>query len=344
MSKTIRNKFYNHLTFIKLVEAYRRAAEGKTSQKDVILFEMDLESNIANLLYKIKNKQYRMGEYHEFVIYEPKERTIKSLPFIDRIVHQWYVEEFIKPFFVPRFISDTYACLENKGTHKAVDMLQKYMRIMKRKYKNYYVLKCDVRKYFYTIDKDILYEILKKRIKDKDLLDLTEVIIYDNEEKKGIPIGNYTSQFFANIYLNELDHYIKEKLRVKYYLRYMDDFLLLVETREEAKEYKKLINEFLAEHLKLELNEKSKYYPNKMGVDFCGYRVFETHRLLRKRSKDKIKKLIKHWNKLYKLGKLDMNNVIRRWNSWKGHAKHANTYNLRCRYLEKMDFKGNLEI
>lgn len=119
------------------------------------------------------------------------------------------------------------------------------------------------------------------------------MLVYDNANLKGIPIGNYTSQYFANIYLNELDHYVKEVLRIKYYIRYMDDFIILVSTKEEAKNYKKLITKFLKEKLALDLNSKSKYYPNELGVDFCGYCIYETHKLIRKRSKNKIKKLIK---------------------------------------------------
>lgn len=344
MSKTIKKVFNENLTFVKLVEAHRRAAVGKNNHSDVILFEMDLESNIANLLYKIKNKTYHMGNYHEFYVYEPKKRLIKSLPYVDRVVHQWYVEEFIKPFYIPRFITDTYACIEDRGAHKAVDVLQSYMQRMKRNNPDYYVLKCDIRKYFYSIDKDILFQILKRSMKDKELLDFTKILIYDDKEEKGIPIGNYTSQFFANIYLNELDHFVKEELRIKYYVRYMDDFILLLNSKEEAIRYKQIIADYLREHLELDLNEKSRYYPNKMGVDFCGYRIFETHRLLRTRSKTKIKKLIRSWNKKDKEGTLDVHNVLLRWNSWRGHARHANTYKMRMKYLNKLSCKEYLEI
>ena len=344
MSKSIKKVFYEHLSFMHLLEAHERASKGKKNKKDVILFEIDLESNLSNLLTKIKNKTYHIGKYHEFEVKEPKKRIIKSLPYVDRIVHQWYVEEFIKPFFLPRFISDSYACIENKGAHKAVLKVKQAMQIMKRKYNDYYILKCDIKKYFYSINKDILYSILKKRMRDKELLAFTNVLIYDDGEKKGIPIGNYTSQFFANIYLNELDHFIKEKLKVRFYVRYMDDFILLLKSKEEAIRLKKVIEKFLEENLDLELNRKSKYYPNKMGVDFCGYRIFETHILLRTRSKTKIKRLIKSWNTFYEQDKLCLEQVILRWNSWRGHASHANSYNLRKRYWNKINFKEYLEI
>ena len=218
----MKNVFDEKLEFIKLIEAHNRAKKNKGNRPEIIKFEMNLEGNIINLLYKIKNNTYHIGKYREFYVYEPKQRLIKSLPYIDRIVHQWYVEEFIKPHFVPQFITDSYACLTNKGGHLAVLRTQHFMQLMKRKYNNYYVLKCDIKKYFYSIDKNILFNILKRNIKDKKLLSFTKIIIFDDNEEKGIPIGNYTSQFFANIYLNELDHYVKEKLQLKYYGRYMD--------------------------------------------------------------------------------------------------------------------------
>ena len=248
MSKTIKNCFDEKLTFEKLLEAHVRAREGKRSKKEVILFEMDLETNIIRILDEIKENRYRFGEYREFRVYEPKERIIKSLPYRDRVVHQWYVEEFIKPYFFPRFIRDTYACLDERGTHKAVERVQDKMRKMKRRCGKYYVLKCDVRKYFYSIDKKILMNILKDRIADKKLLQFSELILNDGQDI-GIPIGNFTSQYFANIYLNELDHYVKEELRVKHYIRYMDDFILMVPTKEEAKELLGKIRIYLQEHL-----------------------------------------------------------------------------------------------
>ena len=305
MPKTIKNVFDDNLTFVKLIEAHQRASLNKRSHKDVILFEMDLESNVANLMKKIKDGTYHSGKYHEFYVYEPKQRLIKSLPYIDRVVHQWYVEEFIKPYMLPRFISKSFACIEERGAHLAVDYLQKYMRIMKRNCGSYYILKCDIKKYFYSIDRNVLYSILERYIGDEKLLDFTKVILFEDKETVGIPIGNYTSQYFANIYLNTLDHFVKEKLRVKYYLRYMDDFILLCKTKEEARDYKQILEEFINEVLHLEFNKKTRYYPSSMGVDFCGYKIYETHRLIRKRSKDKMRRRIRKWNKDYRAGTLD---------------------------------------
>ena len=315
-----------------MLEAHYRARDGKNSKKEVILFEMDLESNLINIINDIQNDRYKFGEYREFKVYEPKERLIKSLPYRDRVVHQWYVEEFIKPYFFKRFIRDTYACLDGRGTHKAVERVQKMMRAMKRKYDEYYVLKCDIKKYFYSIDKNILMNIFKKKISDTKLLKFSYLIL-DDGTSIGIPIGNFTSQYFANIYLNELDHFIKEKLCVKYYIRYMDDFILLVPTKEMAKFLLEKIEQFLNTYLNLELNAKSKYFPNHQGIDFCGYRIYETHILLRKRFKKKFKKSVKLWKMLKARDKLYYQKFLKSYNSYKGHASHANSYH----FIQKME-------
>ena len=302
MPKKIKNLYDKKLTFDKLLEAHKRAKKNKTYKKDVINYELNLENNIINLLRSLQKQNYHLGNYYKFKIYEPKERIIQALPYKDRIVHQWYVEEFIKPYIVPKFITTTFACLTNKGTHKAVEEVQKQMKIFKRNYGDFWILKCDIKKFFYSINPMILYEIMKKYISDQKLLNLTKLLIFNEAEDDsvlGIPIGNYTSQFFANIYLNELDQYIKRVLKIKYYTRYMDDFILLLETKERCKTIKKSIEIFLQNNLKLELNNKSRYYPYKMGVNFCGYRIFTTHRLLRTSSKKKIKKSIKKWNYKY---------------------------------------------
>lgn len=340
MPKKIRNCFYKNLTFEKLMEAHKRARKHKSYRKDVILFEIDLENNIVNLLNKIKNGTYRLGNYKSFLIYEPKERTIESLPYIDRIVHQWYVEEFIKPYIIPRFVNTSFACLEDKGTHKAVEQVEKYLRIFKRNYGDFWILKCDVKRFFYSIDPNILLNIMQKYIYDEDLFRFTKLLIFDGRKPNsiGIPIGNYTSQFFANIYLNELDQYIKRVLHVKYFVRYMDDFIILLKNKRGCKEIKNKISIFLNEHLHLELNSKSRYYPYKMGVNFCGYRIFTTYKLLRNSSKKKIKRNVSKWNKAYNNKTLDINKAMQSLNSWVGHSSHCNSYRFQKKIFNACDF------
>lgn len=312
------------LTFENLMKANDRAKKNKTNKYEVLYFNYNLEKNITNIFKQLHNATYKIGKYYTFTIYEPKERIIRSLPYKDRIVQQWYVEEFIKPYIVPRLINDTYSCIKDRGTHKAVYKLQYYMRLMNKTNHNYFVLKCDIHQFFYSINKDILFDIMRKYIKDKKLLSLTYMFIYDNESKIGIPIGNYTSQYYANIYLNELDKYIKYNLNIKYYIRYMDDFILLLNTKDECKIAKKNINDYIIKKLKLTLNPKTNYYPNKLGIDFCGYRIFNTHILLRKRSINKMKKIIHIWHN----NKMDMKQVCDSYTSWLAHAKHASSYNL----------------
>ena len=338
MSKSIKNCYDKKLTFDNLLSAHNRARKGKRDKREVILFQMDLETNLINLYNNLKNGTYRQGKYREFTIYEPKERVIKSLPYIDRIVHQWYVGEFIKPYIVSRFINDSYACIDNRGTHNAIEKLQLYMRNMKRKYNNYYVLKCDISKYFYSIDKETLFDVIQKYISDKKILELTKNIIFDNDEKTGIPIGNYTSQYFANIYLNELDYYIKYDLKIKYYIRYMDDFVLLLKNKQEAKEILNKIKLFVNNKLKLNLNKKTDYYPNYKGIDFCGYIVYETHIKVRKRCIKKIKKKVSKWNKQYMNNRLDYHTFVLCFNSFKGHISHADSFNLLNKITKELLF------
>ena len=341
MPKKIKKCFYKNLTFQKLIEAHYRARKSKKYKNEIIGFELSLETNITNLLNIIKNHRYCPGEYRVFTIKEPKERIIKALPYVDRIVHQWYIEEFIKPYIVPKFISTSYACIINRGTHKAAEKVQEYMRICKRNNERFWVLKCDIKKFFYQIDKKILFKIMKKYIADRELLNFTKSIIFDTNEQIGIPIGNYTSQYFANIYLNELDQFIKRNLHLKYYVRYMDDFIILLPNKNDCIKTKSTIKNFIKENLHLELNEKTRYYPDKMGVNFCGYRIFTTHKLLRKSSKTRIKRQIKKWNKLYKENKLNFKKLQLQYMSWLGHASHSNSYNLIRSLIQKGNFFYN---
>lgn len=339
MPKRVNNIFDEKLKFSNMLEAYERSRDKKRNRKEVIVFELDSVSNIMKILKALKAGTYQVSPYRQFTIYEPKKRLIEALPFKDRVVQQWYVEEFIKPIFIPKFIIDSYACINGRGVHSAVKKLNKYMYNFSQKQKDFYILKCDISKYFYNIRKETLYHIIERYIKDKQVLNLTKMLIYHNNDPVGIPIGNYTSQYFANIYLNQLDHFIKEKLRVKYYVRYMDDFVLLLEDKEKCKEILIEITEFLTNELGLKLNKKTNYFKSKQGVRFCGYKVFDNRILLLNENKKKIKKKIKIWNKLYHENKLDLKETALKLNSWIGHAKNADTYHLvqemkkRCNWL-----------
>ncbi len=333
--KKINNVFDKALTYENLLLAYERAKKNKGCRLEILQFEEKLEINLMNLLFVLKNGNYKIGNYRVFRVYEPKERIIKALPFVDRIVHQWYVYEFLIPYVVPKFIYDSYACLDNKGTHKASYRLRTFFKKNKRKYDEFYIIKMDIKKFFYNIDQNILFNIVKRHFKDKKLLQLTMELIFDKDSKIGIPIGNYTSQYFANMYLNELDYYVKFELKLKYYLRYMDDFVIIVKNKEEARMVYKEVEQFIINKLKLELNHKSRIYPSKMGVDFCGYRVFHNFVLVRKRSIKKIKSNLKLWKHETNNRCLDIDKVLSSLNSWLAHINHSNSYNLGKKYYYK---------
>ena len=289
MPKTIRNQFDKYLTYEKLLEAHNSARRGKNRKPELIKFNLKQEEYIMWLYKQLKNGTYKHGGYVEFYVTEPKLRKIEKSRYIDRIVHTWLVNNFLIKGFVTQFIPTSFACLKGKGVHRAAFCVQDYMKKAKLKWNDYYILKTDVAHYFNSIDKRILINILKRKIKDDKLIWLINEILYAQKRDKGIEIGNYTSQIFANIYLNEVDQYIKKELKVKYYVRYLDDSILIVQTKEEAKKLLKLIQKFLKEELELELNDKTQIFKGKQGVNFCGYKINEYRMKIRDGGKRKLK-------------------------------------------------------
>lgn len=322
MPKRLKIKLQSRLTYEKFYAAFLRASKSRSHHPAIVKFKRNLTSNLGYIMDVVGQGEYKVSPYNVFEIYDPKQRIIKSLPIEDRILHQWLVEEFIKPYYVPRFIDDTYACLEHRGNHAAAYRIQAYMRKMYASYGKYYILKMDISKFFYRIDKDILFGIIKKSVADPALLQLIYNVIYDDEtEKVGIPIGNYTSQYFANIYLNELDQYCKRVLKIKYYVRYMDDFIALAPNRQTAKLWYDAMQKFVETKLNLTLNPKSKYFPSGHALEFVGYKIFETRMLLRKRSKRKFNDLMK----AYASGLINYAELEQKFTAWYGQAGHANS-------------------
>ena len=290
MPKTIRNKFDYYLTYEKLMEAHMKSKKGKGYRKEIIEFNLKQEEYIMWLLEQLKTQKYKHGGYTTFYVTEPKLRKIEKSRYIDRIVHRWLVDNFLEPAFVPQFINTSFACLKNKGMHKACLYVQETMKHCTRIWEEYYILKMDVAKYFDNINKEILLKIISKKIKDKKILWLINEVLYSQKREKGLEIGNYTSQMFANIYLNEIDQFIKHKLHIKYYCRYLDDSIVIVKTKQEAKIALKEITNFLKQNLQLELNKKTQIFKNKQGVNFCGYKINEYRLKIRDKGKRKLKK------------------------------------------------------
>ena len=328
MPKTIKNIYDNSVSFENLLKAHKKARCGKREKKKIILFELKLEQELLELEKQLKNGTYKHGGYTKFKIYEPKERIIMASEYKDRVVHRWYVEKFIKPYFVPQFISTSYAGIEGRGMHKASKDVQKAMRSAKSKWKNYYILKMDVTKYFQNIDKRILWEILKRKMKDKKLLWLTREILLSTEGMVGLPLGNYTSQMFANIYLNEVDWFVKQELNIKYYSRYMDDSVILVKTKQEAINALEKIKKYLKENLKLELNRKTQIFKSMQGVNYCGYKINEYRIKIRDKGKKKLKKKIKYLRYEIKNGRMTSKDAKRYLAGHLGYLKIANTKHL----------------
>ena len=337
MTKTIRNQYYKNLTYEKLMEAHKKSRKGKTSREEIILFNLKQEDYIKWLLEALQNKTYKHGNYKIFYIKEPKLRKIERSRYIDRIVHRWYVDNFLKEYFEKQFISTSFACIKNRGTHKACLAVQKGMQHCKKIWNEYYILKMVVAKYFQNIDKEILMKILKRKIKDKDLLWLTQEIVYSSEGKKSLPIGNYTSQTFANIYLHEADTYVKQQLKIKYYYRFMDDSIILVKTKKEAKETLEKIKKYLWENLELELNSKTQIFKSKQGVNFCGYKINEYRLKIRDKGKRKLKEKVKKLKAEIKAGKTTSKEAKRYISGHLGYIKMANVKNLteKIFYTEK---------
>jgi hypothetical protein len=279
---------------------------------------------------KLINKTYHTGKYKHFTIYEPKERKIAALPFEDRIV-QHAICNIIEPLFEKSFIYDNYACRKGFGVIAGSLRTTKFRRAAVDSFKNQkiYCLKGDIRKYFYTINHSILKKFIRKRIRCIDSINLLEEIIDSSETLVGIPIGNLTSQIFANIYLNEFDHYIKDVLRIKYYIRYMDDFIILHSNKRYLKTILSNIEKYFKNELELELNSKTQIFlVNQRPIDFLGYIVFYDHRLLRKSNIKRTKRKFKKFQKLYSNYYIDLADIRPSIVSWLGHVKWGDSFQL----------------
>lgn len=336
MPNKIRNIWNKELTYEKLMQAHINSRRGKGYRKDIILFNLKQEDYIKWLYDNLKNKTYKHGGYTIFYITEPKLRKIEKSKYIDRVVHRWLVDNILKPYYVPRFINNTYACIERRGMHKACLDMQQIMKHCKRIWNNYYILKMDVSKYFKNIDKEILFKILKRSIEDENVLWLIKEILNSTPTIKSIPIGNYSSQMFANIYLNEIDQFIKQELHVIYYSRYMDDSIVIVKTKEEAITILNEIKKYLKCKLNLELNNKTQIFKSSQGINYCGYKINEYRLKIRDKGKRKLKSKIKELKHKIKRGNITSKESQKYLCGYFGYIKIANTYNIRTKlFYEK---------
>lgn len=346
--QTIKNIFPLIYDFENLFNAYKKAISCKRYRPDVMAYTDQLEENLIELQNEFIWKTYSVGRYNIFYVYEPKKRMIMSLQFKDRVA-QHAIYSILNPYFEKQFISDSYACRVGKGKHRAIRQLQRWLRKTDRSLKRFYYLKLDISKYFYRVDHEVLMGILQRKIADKDLLHVLSVIIncedthfglplgadvgsvaYDELlGEVGLPIGNLTSQMFANLYLNELDQHCKHHLHLHYYIRYMDDIIILHHDKKYLERIKQDIAKFLADNLHLQLNSKTCIRPTSMGIEFVGFRVWSTHIKLRKKTAEKMKKRLKYMFAAYRTGEIDRETLDRSIASYRGILQHFNSYGLR---------------
>lgn len=344
------------VSFENLLWAYNKARRGKMNRPEVARFALNLEKELFQLRDELNNKSYLPRSYRLFTIYERKPRQIAAAAFRDRVVHHALMG-IVEPIFDRLFIYDSYACRKGKGVHKAVKRYQKWANHYE------YALKLDVSRYFLNIDHQILIQQIERRIKDPHVLWLFKHILhhapeYPNqalvyfrgddlltplERRKGIPIGNLTSQVMANLYLNNLDHFIKHQLKAKAYLRYVDDLVLLSHSKVELHQWKQEIKENLAS-LRLQLHPyKANIFRVEKGVDVLGYQVFPKYCLLRNDNGFRFNRRLKQFSKAYAEGALweSFNPSVQ---SWLGHACHADTLGLRQTIFNNTVFKREKSI
>ena len=278
-----------------LLAAWKEFKRGKSTKEDVLQFERNLMTDIFVLHHELKEKKYVHGVYEHFVVRDPKRRDIHKASVRDRLLHH-AIYRVLYTYFDMKFIADSYSCRDNKGTHKALDRFRSFSYKVSRNHtRTAWVLKCDIKKFFASIDHVILLKILAKHIKDQDILWLLRTVIGSFHSTRffvGLPLGNLTSQLLVNIYMNEFDQYIKHTLKAKYYVRYADDFVILSHNKSYLAQLLTQVREFLTDKIQLEL------HPNKVsittvasGVDFLGWVHFSDHRVLRGATKRRMMSL-----------------------------------------------------
>jgi len=339
--KTHDNLYPEIIALPNLYHAYYEAKKGKVLGRRFLTFDKKLHENLWQLHEELLGQSYEPSPYTIFYVRDYKERRIMAPHFRDHVVHH-AIYNYLEPIYDSTFIYDSFACRKGKGTHKAFLRVREFLN----KYSpEDYFMKCDITKYFYSIDHYKLMELLERRIRDERLLWLFgRVIDSHNEEtipshipnpeqegqRKGIPIGNLTSQLFANIYLNELDQFIKHRLKVRHYVRYVDDFIILAKDKEYLHEICQKLRNFLGNELYLKL-EARKTHINKIsfGVDFAGYVAFKRHTRVRSRNYRRFMKNLRERIWLYKTGRLPAEKLYASFVSYLGHLGHTNSERLK---------------
>ncbi len=348
------NLYKEICSFKNLELAFKKARKGKRNKKSVQDFEFDLERNLFQIKHELETETYKPKPLKQFVIRDPKTRLISASDFRDRVVYHALCN-IIQPIFEQTFIYDSHANQIKKGSSKAVERFDTFKNkasengrlTNKSKDKNMvvgYVLKADIKHFFDTVDHTVLMIIIKRKIKDRNVLRLIKKILDNHTIKtgKGMPIGNLTSQFFANVYLNELDNFVKHGLKAKFYIRYVDDFVMLDKSKYMLEKCKSQISDFL-KTIELELHpEKSQIYPLNKGVKFLGFRIFYHYKLINKKNMRRMNHRIANFKLFYRKDEISKQIIQRNLNGWFGYAQQANMYNARKQIKEKLNAYQNI--
>ncbi len=323
--------------------AWREFQKGKMGKKDVLAFAEHFEEHLLCLNADLASGRYCHGPYTRFRIHDPKLRDIAKASVRDRVLHH-AICRIITPNFDRAFVFDAYSSRKTKGVHKAIERLDRLAwRLSRNNTQTVWMLKCDVRKFFESVVHNRLLELCKKRIDDDQVVALIKNILDSFESKpgKGIPLGNLTSQIFANVYLDKLDQYVKRDLRIKNYLRYTDDFILLSRDRAELERILPLIRDFLLRNLDLELHPTKVFFRKwHQGVDFLGYVHFPYHRVLRTKTKKRMIRKLRTQHEEFEAGAVDEDGLRQRIASYLGILSHSRNRGLAKRV--RRDFLPNI--
>lgn len=319
-------------TFPVVYDAYLAARRGKRSKAATAKYEAHALENVSNLVYILRTQLYRPGSFHLFTVYEPKERLVQAPAFTDKVVQHALVDNVVYERLTRSFILDNYASQIGKGLHFGLDRLSGFMTDYWNKHHTAegWVLKCDVRKFFASIDHDIL----KAKLLALDFEPEIHTMLCNYiDSTDGLPLGYQTSQLFALLFLDQFDHYVKEVLRIRYYGRYMDDFFLIHPDKEYLQFCLREIHAFMVS-VNLELNEKTHIFPLRNGIDFLGFHSYLTDsgkviRKLRHNSVKKMRAKLRYWAKAYPKGEVGRDAILASWQAWDAHATHGNTWRLR---------------
>lgn len=342
MSKKRYDNLFDDVVDINNLEsAYRKSMKGRNKYStDAMKFASNETYNLLKLRESLIDGTYEFSGYKRFKVYEPKERIIDAPYHRDKVV-QLAIDAVLKRIYQPSFIYDTYACLDNKGAHKAVERVSQFLSKANWEFGDEaYIIKLDISKFFYSIDRDILKIILRNKLKCKRTLELIDIVIDSAEQidPLGVPLGNTLSQIFTNIYMNKFDQYCKRILQIKYYVRYADDVIAIVKNKSEAQLLLESMEYFLNNVLKLAVHPfKTQIFPLEQGVNAYGFKIYKTHRLLRNDSKKKIKRKAKKMPNLIRKERLtkEVGELI--LNSWHGHAMYGSSRN----FIESLKRRNN---